>query len=144
MRRPTPSRRIGSVAVLASLALFLLGSNYCVLSALGGDTRMGCLSLPTAAAVPACHGSAPAHEDGSDPAPASPSCCPQPVVTPVAPGVETSDHAAPSFAHALVAVSLTVAAPAIVDRHGHRPAPDGEPPTRLARAPVPARAPPLA
>jgi len=131
-------------ARIACLALFLAGSNYCLLSAWGGNAAMACLSLPVAAAqTPArCHHCAPAgsragHEN------ARPSCCPAPVVTPQPLSNDRDDAAAPSSLDLFAAVAL--AAPQISSVwHGPRVLPDDRPPTRLVRAPLPARAPPLA
>lgn len=134
-------------AMIAALASFLLGTNFCVLAGLGGDTRMACLSMAkdaASAAVTACHRAA--HAKGSDsqrPA-ARPSCCPDPVVAPATPAPEKADAASSPVADAPLALIAASAWPAPGAWNGHRPAPDGQPPTRLARAPVLARAPPLA
>lgn len=134
-------------ALIATLALFLMGSNYCVLSALSGNTRMACLVAPgeaSSAAVPACHrAAAPTHSDSKPPA-ATPSCCPHPVVAPAAPEIEKADDASTALPHAVLATIIAPSTPAALDRHGPRPAPDAEPPPGFAHAPAPARAPPLA
>ena len=138
------ARRI--TALIAALA-FLLGGNYCVLAALSGHTRMACLSVPAVsspAAVPSCHHAAPAAGDHSKPPAAKPSCCPDPAVAPSPSAAGKMDAAAGTIASAILAAWTAPAAPSAIDRHGHRPAPDGQPPPRLARAPAPARAPPLA
>jgi len=143
--RSRRARRIP--ALIASLALFLLGSNYCVLGALGGDTRMACLTMPSdasSAAVPACHRAAPATDSQSEKPAAKPSCCPDPVVAPTTPVVEKADAAFTPLSEATFATVISLAPPTAIDRHGHRPAPDGQPPTRFTHAPAPARAPPLA
>lgn len=143
--RGTRARR--APALVVALALFLLGGNYCVLSGLAGDTGMACLSLPAdaaAAAVPACHRAAPQSEPGSNPPAARPSCCPDPVLTPAAPVIEKADGGFASLADLALAAVASPASPAALDRHGQRPAYDDHPPTRLACAPAPARAPPLA
>jgi len=127
---------------IACLALFLAGSNVCLLSAWGGNASMACLALPKAASA------APARCGHCAPAPASrpghenaKSCCPDPVVTPAAVALDRSDEATPPIADVdVVATSLQ---PASLWQ-GHRALPDGRPPTRFARAPLPARAPPLA
>lgn len=147
MHSPHSRRARRIPALIASLALFLLGSNYCVLSALSGDTGMACLTLPgdaSSAAVPACHRAAPATDSQSDQPAATPSCCPDPVVAPAPPVVEKADATFTPLTDAVLATVISFASPTAIDRHGHRPAPDGQPPTRLTRAPAPARAPPLA
>lgn len=134
-------------ALIAALGLFLLGSNYCLLGALSGDTRMACMNLPrdaSSAAVPACHRAASATSSESEQPPATPSCCPKPAVAPVTPVIEDADAAPSPLADAVFATVLPADSPDAIDPHGHPPAPDGEPPTSLTRAPVPARAPPLA
>ncbi len=142
------SRRVpAAISAIASLALFLLGSNYCVLSALSGDTPMACLTLPadaSAAALPACHGAAPSGDHDSTKPATTPSCCPDPVVAPAAPVIEKADGTFTSLAHAVLASTISPASPTAIDRHGQRSAPDGQPPPRFTHAPVPARAPPLA
>ena len=134
-------------ALIASLALFLLGSNYCVLGALVGDTRMACLTVPgdaSSAAIPACHRAAPATDSHSKKPIAKPCCCPAPVVAPAAPVVDKADATFTPIAPAVIATVISFASPTTIDLHGHRSAPDGQPPTRLTHAPAPARAPPLA
>jgi hypothetical protein len=131
-----------SPALIACLALFLVGSNYCLLSAWGGNAAMACLSLPTAAAqAPVrCHHCAPARAGHEN---ARPSCCPAPVVTPQALAIDRDDAATPTPSDLFAAV-VPASLPIASAWHGHRVLPDGRPPTRLARAPLPARAPPLA
>jgi len=144
-------------ALIAALGLFLLGNNYCVLAVLAGDARMACTataadagSVPAchrsvAASVPTGHGAATAGDEGTKRPTGKPSCCPAPVVTPAAPFLEKSDVALHVLPHAELAVSNVGVSPAtFCIWHGHRPAPDGQPPTRLACAPLAARAPPLA
>jgi len=129
------------MARIALLALFLAGSNVCLLSAWAGNASMACLTLPAAAAqAPRCHHCAPApssragHESGR-------SCCPDPVVTPASIALDRVDTAATPVAEMdLAAVSLQPA----TAWHSIRASSDGRPPTQLARAPLPARAPPLA
>lgn len=129
-------------ARIACLALFLAGSNFCLLSAWGGNAAMACLSLPVAQAqAPArCHHCAPSpasragHESAR-------SCCPDPVVTPASIALDRGETpAAPVAEMDLAAVSPQPASA----WYGYRACSDGRPPTRLARAPLPARAPPLA
>ena len=143
----TLRRRTSRTPVLiAALALFLVGSNYCMLSALAGNASMACLRAPgaSAASVPACHRAAAPTDSHSKPPAAKPSCCPDPVVAPVAPTIEKTVGAITLLPHAVVATIVSPASSAAIDRHGPRPAPDAEPPPRLAHAPTPARAPPLA
>ena len=134
-------------ALIASLALFLLGSNYCVLTALTSGAPMACLTIGSdaaSAAVPACHRSAATSDRDSDKPAARPSCCPDPVVAPVSPVIEQADGTFTPLVHVVLATIISPASPAAIDRHGQRPAPDGQPPPRFAHAPAPARAPPLA
>jgi hypothetical protein len=143
--RTSRARRVP--ALVAMLGLFLLGSNYCVLAGLSGDTRMPCLTVATDAstqAVPPCH--RPAPEGDSDPrSPAGhPSCCPDPVVAPAAAAIERIDAASITLPHAAPITLAAPASPVQAAWHGHRPAPDGDTPARITHAPVPARAPPLA
>ena len=127
---------------IACLALFLAGSNFCLLSAWGGNVSMACLTLPGAATqAPArCHHCAPApssragHESGR-------SCCPDPVVTPTSIALDRGDMAAIPAAE----MDLAAVTPQPTSAwHGHRASSDGRPPTRLAGAPLSVRAPPLA
>jgi hypothetical protein len=134
-------------ALLASLALFLLGSNYCVLTALTGGAPMACLTIGTdaaSAAVPACHRSAATSDRDTGKPAARPSCCPDPVVAPASPVIDKADGTFTPLAHAVLATTTSPASPTAIDRHGQRPAHDGQPPPRFAHAPAPARAPPLA
>ena len=140
-------RRARALPALIAALAFLLGSNYCLLVALGGRTPMACMGVPavgSAAAMPSCHHAAPATGEHSKKPAAKPSCCPDPVVAPASPVIEKTDLASSPIAQAALAACVEPAAPASIERHGHRPSPDDRPPTRLARAPVPARAPPLA
>ena len=140
--RSRRARRIP--ALIAALGLFLVGTNYCVLAGLAGDTRMACLTVSGDAGVPACHRAhAAKHSDSSRPA-AKPSCCPDPVVAPATPTLDKADANGPPAADVPLAAVVVAASPMVATWHGHRPAPDGQPPTRLARAPDSARAPPLA
>jgi len=140
--RSRRARRIP--ALIAALGLFLVGTNYCVLAGLAGDTRMACLTVSGDAGVPACHRAhAAKHSDSSRPA-AKPSCCPDPVVAPATPTLDKADADGPPAADVPLAAVAVAASPMVATWHGHRPAPDGQPPTRLARAPDSARAPPLA
>lgn len=147
MKRLRRHRLPAAILSTATLALFLMGSNYCVLSALSGDTRMACLTMPgdaSSAAVPACHAAAPASDHDADEPAAAPSCCPDPVVAPIAPVLEKADGVFVPLAEAVLASILITASPTAVDRHGRPAAPEAEPPPRFIHAPVPARAPPLA
>jgi hypothetical protein len=147
MHRLRRRRARRAPALIAALGLFLAGTNYCVIAGLAGNTRMACLTVPSdaaAAALPPCHRTHAAKDSDSQRSDATPSCCPHPVVAPVAPTLDKADAMGPPVADALVAALAARASPPIAAWHGHRPAPDGEPPTRLARASAPARAPPLA
>ena len=151
MKRLRRQRLPAAIFSIAALALFLAGSNYCMLSALAGDTRMACLATPgdaSAAAVPACHRVARRTQSDSkptsEPPGAKPSCCPDPVVAPITPAIEKADGAITLLPHAVVVTIASPVSPAAIDRHGPRPAPDAEPPPRFTLAPAPARAPPLA
>jgi hypothetical protein len=137
------ARRIS--ALVAVLALYLSGSNTCVLGAWSGDTRMACLTIPKAGApVPACHHASPASKPHSGRPVAKPSCCPAPVIVPTAPSLEGDVAvAAPSAPALLAAVDISASTHPSLWR-GHRALPDGRPPTRLDDAPSRARAPPLA
>lgn len=136
-------------ALIVSLALFVVGSNYCLLSAWGGNTRMACMTVPrdAAAATPAsqCHHCAPAGKRSpTGDADAGRSCCPSPVVVPSAPSLEKEGAiAAPSVA-AFLAVVVDSSPLLVGSWHGRLLLPDGQPLTRLTRAPLSARAPPLA
>ena len=135
------------MALVASLALYLMGSNYCLLSAWGGNTGMACMTTPgdgSTSAVPACHHAAPVGKSPAGRPVAKRSCCPAPVVAANAPTLAKAEAVPASPAEAVPVAVATLAPPMATDRHGRRAAPDGQPPTRLARAPVPARAPPLA
>jgi hypothetical protein len=136
-------------ALIGCLALFVVGSNYCLLSAWGGNAGMACLVLPgtasAAAKAPQCSHCAPATNPAhTRNAPAKPSCCPAPLVAPSAPSIQNEGaDPAPSAMACLVAAS--VPSPLSTSAwHGRLLLPDGQPPTRLARAPLSARAPPLA
>jgi hypothetical protein len=135
-------------ALIATLALFLVGSNYCLLSAWGGNARMACMALPQAATTtpaPQCHHCAPAgkHSRAGDEN-AGRSCCPDPLVVPSSPSIQNEGaDSAPSAMTYLVAASIP--SPLFTSAwHGRPVLPDGQPPTRLACAPLSARAPPLA
>lgn len=146
-RSHRPRRVPAPISALAALALFLLGSNYCVLSALSGDSGMACLTIPgdaSGAALPACHGAAPSGDHDSTKPASTPSCCPDPVVAPAAPVIEQADGTFTPLAHAVLATTISPATQAAIDRHGQRTVPDGQPPPRFTHAPAPARAPPLA
>ncbi|MBI1797612.1 MAG: hypothetical protein HY076_00650 [Candidatus Eisenbacteria bacterium] len=125
-------------ALIAGLVLFLAGSNYCVLAAMGGNARMACMTVVTnpAPRCPLCAHHAPAKHEG-----ARPSCCPAPVVAPKAPSLATIVL----VAGPVIALALDAHATPIVTLHRGRPAAsESPPPARLVRAPLPARAPPLA
>ena len=131
------------------IALFVTGSNYCLLSAWGGNTRMACMVAPGAssatAAPPRCrHCSPPGQTSHAGRETAGRSCCPDPVLVPSAPSLDTmvASHAAPS-----AAVLASVTAPSVepfCSEHSPPRLSAGPPPTGPACAPSAPRAPPLA
>jgi len=131
-------------ALLLGLALFLAGSNYCLLSAWAGNTRMACMATPGAAATPRCPHCAPAGPSSRPHAPAGRSCCPDPVLVPDAPVLAkaVASHPAPSPV-ALAALVAPSVAPSLSEHSPPRSS-AGPPPTGLARALRAPRAPPLA
>ena len=136
-------------ALIVSLALFLVGSNYCLLSAWSGNTRMACMTVlrDAAAATPApqCHHCAPAGKDSrTGDADAGRSCCPSPVVVPSAPSLDKEGAVAAPSAAAFLAAAVAPSPLLVGTWHGRPLLPDGQPPTRLTRVPLSARAPPLA
>lgn len=139
------ARRI--VALTTCLALFVVGSNYCLLSAWGGNVEMACLRVPGVVAKPAsagCHHCPPARDSRAGSEDARPSCCPAPAVAPSAPAMDRDGAGLLDASSLFVAVVVTPSPQLASAWHGHRVLPDGQPPTRLAAAPLPARAPPLA
>jgi len=149
MRRLIRHRARRVPAILFCLALFLAGSNYCLLSAWGGNTRMACMVSPggatAAAATPRCHHCAPtgrASRAGHETA--GRSCCPDPVLMPAVPSL---DKVVPSHASPSRSVLAAVAAPSVEpirSRHSPPRLLAGQPPTGPASAPLAPRAPPLA
>jgi hypothetical protein len=137
-------RRVRLPALIASLALFLAGSNYCMLSAWAGNSKMACMVAPaTTTKARTCGHCAPVKSNGGKTT-ASRSCCPAPLVAPSAPSVEkASAFPGPSVAAFIAAViDLSPLHPSAW--LGRLALPDGQPPTRLVSAPLAARAPPLA
>jgi hypothetical protein len=138
-----PFRRPGAVrsmALIACLGLFLAGSNYCLLTGWSGIGDMACLTMPVPQAGPPACGKCAGHGEDK-PKTAQRSCCPAPVVAPSAPALDKADApAAVLFTLATVAPS----APALASHRGLPAASESPPPARLVRAPLPARAPPLA
>jgi len=135
-----------------ALALFLAGSNYClvgtVAGALGHGARVSCMALAT----PACHAApradhcakaqAPAQNDPAPVRTGTAPCCVAlaPVLAMPAVKILASD-----FALALpVAPATDDPAPLSASWHGHRVFRDAGPPPLHLRAPVSPRAPPLA
>ena len=135
-------------ALIACLVLFVVGSNYCLLSAWSGNTRMACMTVPRdAGALPVqrCSHCAPsAKHDGPGSASAGRSCCPAPVVLPSAPSLDKDVAVAAPYAVPFLAVASAPSRWFASAWHGRPRLPDGQPPTRLARARLSARAPPLA
>uniref|UniRef100_A0A832MMZ7 DUF2946 domain-containing protein n=1 Tax=Eiseniibacteriota bacterium TaxID=2212470 RepID=A0A832MMZ7_UNCEI len=154
-------------AAALALALFLGGTNYCLLGAFAGPgSGIGCGMLsgaaaaaaeapaapachaaPAAPAVPACH-AAPA-PDGADgaPAPAPASRGTLPCCIALAPAL-APDGAALSAPDAVIAVLADAVAPVleapVARAHAHERPPETGPPARPSRTPLPARAPPSA
>lgn len=149
MKRIRSLRARRRPALIACLALFLAGSNYCLLSAWAGNSTMACLVIPGTASAeakaPRCGRCAPADEHGSaGETSTGRSCCPAPVVAPSAPSIEKAS-ALPGISIAAFIAAASDPAPQYTSVwHGRLLLPDGQPPTRLARAPLSARAPPLA
>jgi hypothetical protein len=132
-------------ALLFCLALFLGGSNYCLLSAWAGNTRMACMATPGATtAAPRCHHCAPAGKASRSGQPAGRSCCPDPVLMPGAPSLDkaVASHAAPFTV--MLAADLAPSAAPFLSEHSPPLLPAGQPPTGPACAPQAPRAPPLA
>ena len=138
--------RARRIPVLLCLALFLAGSNNCLLGAWAGRDAMTCMMLPNKGIAPhaCCHRAATtANAPAKQPA-AKRSCCPDPAVVPSAFAAQKEDavSAAP-MVPSLAAVSM--AAPLVASTWNGRPAAANEsPPASHHRAPAPARAPPLA
>jgi hypothetical protein len=100
------------------------------------------MSVAVAKAKPTCPRCAAAHHGAGSRAETKPSCCPAPVVTPSAPTVEKS---AILYVGPVLASAIDMdAAPTVIAHRGIVAACESPPPTALARAPRPARAPPLA
>ncbi len=134
---PAPIRR--GLAPLC-LLVFLVGSNNCLLGAMSG-ARMDCLVLPGSAA-PKCPHCAPAkHLPARS---AGRSCCPDPAIAPASLLLEPpAATVTPDLAlHETVADHAS----ALTPWYGHGPpvALNERPPASHSRAPLPARAPPLA
>ena len=134
--------------LIGAIALFLVGSNYCLLSAWSGNTRMACMTVPrvgAAAATAGCHHCAPAGES-SRPAGhnAGRSCCPAPVLAPSGPVVPNTLAAAQASPDVLAAIQNAPSYLSASAWRGRSVLPDGQPPTRHACAPLSPRAPPLA
>lgn len=97
MNSPFPILRRKAI-VVSGLALFMLGSHYCLVGALlpGGMDAMACMAPVTAkteaagahAAMPACHRGAAQEEGGEDTAPATTSPCCVALTPVVAPQID--------------------------------------------------------
>ena len=137
-----PGTRMRHPTRVAATLLFLVGSNYCLLGALGGAS-MSCLSMPAAASTASSHcgHASPAKSSRGGTAHAASPCCV--TAAPVSqPQIERGDAVNPLFlplhpwAPAVLALVPSVRAPRVSDE---------SPPTRLD---LPAqrlgRAPPLA
>lgn len=139
----TPFRRPRAVrfaALIACLGLFLAGSNYCLLADWSGIGDMACLTVPAPETTSTACGKCTGHGEGTTES-VQRSCCPAPVVAPSAPTVDKAD--APAFTLIALA-SETPSTPALASHRGRPAASESPPPARLVRAPLPARAPPLA
>jgi hypothetical protein len=147
MTRHRQDRARRTPVLILCLALFMVSSNYCLLSAWGGNSSMACLALPKQAvnATRGCHHCAVPSAPSSHGKPASGrSCCPAPVVTPSATSLDKHEAISVPLMASLAAAPQALPAPPAGAWHGRRALSDGRPPTRYARAPLPARAPPLA
>jgi hypothetical protein len=134
------SRVVRSAALIACLGLFLAGSNYCLLAGWSGVGDMACLTVPAPEAGPAACGKCSGHDENASKS-SQRSCCPAPVVAPSAPTIDKAD--APAVP--LIALATEAPTTAALASHRGRPAAfESPPPARLVRAPLPARAPPLA
>ena len=132
--------------LILCLALFMVSSNYCLLSAWGGNSSMACLALPKQAthAGRVCHHCAAPGAPSSHGTPTGRSCCPAPVVTPSTTSLEKHDAISTPLVTSLAATPQVAPASPAGAWHRRFALRDGRPPTRHARASLPARAPPLA
>lgn len=140
LHRPLPT--------LAAGLLFLLGSNYCVVSAVSGDRSMACVALPASpapAAASHCHGGtagAPATGSHAPTRPAAHPCCLD-LLASAAPHVGPGGVAAFHLA-VLIPESQGAALSAVVSWLGHPTSRDHPPPGDDVASLTSPRAPPLA
>lgn len=157
MMRIGNGRPNGAMAAFA-LALFLTGTHWCMVGvvASGFGARISCMA-PARAESGSCHATpASTHcaqaaaaagrteplGPAAPPATGTPPCCVALAPVLSASVVEfTVDAAAPALS---VALSIEAAAPVLASWHGYRVTCDAGPPALHTRAPLSARAPPLA
>jgi hypothetical protein len=142
------SRRKRPVALIISvLSVFLLGNNYCLVSAIAGShdghARLACHPDPNAATAKTgscCHPVGPANSDpASKPAGPTYPCC-MLAATPSALQLgkaATCDHVVPT------AVLSTATAPRSASSYRRAPEPRSDPPAAPSHALLRSRAPPL-
>src|SRR5688572_16076359 len=111
-----PLRGARTAALIACLGLFLLGSNYCLLSAWSGTGDMACLAMPAPEAKPSACGKC-SGRGAEKPADAGRSCCPDPVVAPSAPAVD-KPSAEVSWAAPVTLVIESTSTPALTSHRG--------------------------
>lgn len=136
----SPARR--AIFALLLLAPFALGSNRCVVGALGFGGPMQCLSVPSSQADAAphacCHGAS--QTDGEDEGAPATSCCIEAVPVPVAASLDAPAPGHDVFLAADPADELVTDAAASMTVRA-----EGEsPPPRRTPAPSHTRAPPRA
>jgi len=151
MRRSNSNAR--RLAASLALAIFIAGSNYCLVgtiaSAAGLGARMSCMA-PAAPAAGACHAGPSSHcasarkgtESGAPVRTGTPPCC-----VALAPVVAAAIQKAVTLALVVAPLPQPVAVaadPAPPARTCAVLAHDAGPPFLIARAPLPLRAPPLA
>lgn len=150
MSRNVIRRRTGGAAVWSCVALFVLGSNYCLLAALGGAS-MACLSPPvalqqasaaaaTAPMSPCGHPMGPRNRQG--PPPQNSPCCTTALTVPV-PQVVKADALYSLLPVAPPSELMAVAAPEVERRRPHANESPPLLPSEPAK-PYAGRAPPLA
>jgi hypothetical protein len=149
---PIRTTRVHRAAASLALALFLTGTNYCLVGtiAVAFGARVSCMA-PAGAASTSCHASAGASHCAHSQTPSkqqapvrtgTPPCCVAlaPVLATHGLKIVTGDLAVA----VQVAPATDAPASALADWHGHRVSCDAGPPSLHARAPLSSRAPPLA
>jgi hypothetical protein len=146
MERPRVGSAPRRVPVLLGLALFLAGTNYCLVGVIASS--LGARGVACHADVPepaeasgCCHADSPAQAPDSPVAAPDAPCC----IAALAPAVGPQAHEAPVSLSALTAPAPeSFAAPAL-DRAAARPKPNETPPHEFrSQTPLSNRAPPLA